>query len=170
MCQRFPMRHFDAAIIDMQSIFGQSMLSFGQKENRNESFRSFALASWPCQHHIMFENDILETYSQKSLGVFGGDFWGFGCPKDTQTPCWLRLCLQLRFLVYHRLLRLADDCHKKFGLIPNTGVSKSLLRPWMIWLLISWYVLRVFPLLVCVRLPLSVCLCVSHNGISLMAP
>ena len=33
-----------------------------------------------------------KNYSQKDLGVLRGDFWGFGCPNDTQTPCWLRLC------------------------------------------------------------------------------
>ena len=41
--------------------------------------------------HFMFENDILRNYSQKSLGVIRGDFWGFGCPTDAQTPTWLRL-------------------------------------------------------------------------------
>ena len=29
--------------------------------------------------------------TNKKLGILKGDFWGFRCPNDTQTPCWLRL-------------------------------------------------------------------------------
>ena len=35
----------------MPLIFGQFMLYFGQ-DKINSIIRSFALASWPCQHHI----------------------------------------------------------------------------------------------------------------------
>ena len=38
------------------------------------------------------ETDILRNFSHKDLGVLKGDFSGFGCLKDAQPPCWLRLC------------------------------------------------------------------------------
>ena len=31
----------------------------------------------------MLEIDISRNYSQKDLGVLGGDYWVFGCPNDT---------------------------------------------------------------------------------------
>ena len=40
----------------------------------------------------MLEIDILRNDSQKYFAVLRGVFGVFGCPKDTQTPCWLRLC------------------------------------------------------------------------------
>ena len=41
-------------------------------------------------------NDILRNYFPKRLGVLRGDILGGGeCLKDAQTPCWLRLCLQV---------------------------------------------------------------------------
>ena len=40
--------------------------------------------------------DILRNYFPKDLGVLMGDFWGFGCPKDAQTPCSLRLYSAIR--------------------------------------------------------------------------
>ena len=40
----------------------------------------------------MFEIDNLRIDSQTYLVVLRGDFWGFGCWKDTQMPCRLSLC------------------------------------------------------------------------------
>ena len=42
--------------------------------------------------NYMLEIDILRNSSQKNVGVLMGVFKGFGCSKDSQTPCWLRLC------------------------------------------------------------------------------
>ena len=42
--------------IFMPLIFGQFMLYFGQ-DKINSIIRSFALASWPCQHHINIDID-----------------------------------------------------------------------------------------------------------------
>ena len=42
----------------------------------------------------MLEIDISRN-SHKRLGVLSGDFLRFGCPKDTQMPCWLRLCFSI---------------------------------------------------------------------------
>ena len=39
----------------------------------------------------MLRIDILRNPSLKKLGDLGGDFLGFVCPKDTQTPYMLRL-------------------------------------------------------------------------------
>ena len=36
-----------------------------------------------------------EKLRTKNLGDLKGYFWGFGCPKNAQTPCWLRLCCKL---------------------------------------------------------------------------
>ena len=38
----------------------------------------------------MLAIDILRNYFPRDLSVLMGDFLWFGCPKDTQTPCWLR--------------------------------------------------------------------------------
>ena len=45
-----------------------------------------------CNH--MLEIDIFRNSSQWNVGVLiilMGEFWGFGCQNDAQTPCWLRL-------------------------------------------------------------------------------
>ena len=48
----------------------------------------------------MLAIDILRSYFPKGLGVLRGDFWMFGCPKDAQTACWLRLWSQCYFRVF----------------------------------------------------------------------
>ena len=51
----------------------------------------------------MLEIDISINSSQNLLGIRRGDFWGSGCPNDTQTPYRLRLrCHHLQ----HRSLPL----------------------------------------------------------------
>ena len=42
--------------------------------------------------NYMVEIDILRNSSPEKVGVLRGAFEGFGCPKDTQMPCWLRPC------------------------------------------------------------------------------
>ena len=39
----------------------------------------------------MLEIDILRNNFPTNMVTLRGDFWGFGCPKEAQTPCWLRL-------------------------------------------------------------------------------
>ena len=42
--------------------------------------------------NYMLKIDILRNSCQHFLeGVLKAGFWGFGCPDDTQMPCWLRL-------------------------------------------------------------------------------
>ena len=41
--------------------------------------------------NCMLGIDFLRKYFPKNLRVLKGGFWGFGFPKDAQTPCWLRL-------------------------------------------------------------------------------
>ena len=48
------------------------------------------------QFNYMLKIDILKKSSQKYLGVLRGGFWGFGCQKDTQMSCWLRLCCPIK--------------------------------------------------------------------------
>ena len=43
----------------------------------------------------LLEFDIWKKSWKIILGVLKGDFWGFGFPDDTQTPCWLRLWEEL---------------------------------------------------------------------------
>ena len=45
------------------------------------------------KNNEMLEIDILKNSSQNIFGTLKGDFWGFGCPNDTQMPYWLRLCV-----------------------------------------------------------------------------
>ena len=33
-----------------------------------------------------------KKFLPKELDVLRWDFWGFGCPNDAQTPCWLCIC------------------------------------------------------------------------------
>ena len=42
--------------------------------------------------NCMLEIDILRNYCPRDLSVLKSNFWGFGCPRDAQTPCWFRLC------------------------------------------------------------------------------
>ena len=55
---------------------------------------------------IMFEIDILRNYSQKDLGVLRGNFGGFACPIDTQTPCWLRLIIRMHKYATNTLIQI----------------------------------------------------------------
>ena len=48
---------------------------------------------------------LFEKSLTKVLGVLRGDFWGFGCPNNTQTPCWLnRLWWNFSLWRYEHLL------------------------------------------------------------------
>ena len=42
--------------------------------------------------NYMLEKRIFKKLLTKDVGVLMGVFKGYGCPKGTQTPCWLRLC------------------------------------------------------------------------------
>ena len=46
---------------------------------------------WKLYNYVL-EIGIFRNSSQNILGVLKGDSWEFGCPKDTQTPCWQRPC------------------------------------------------------------------------------
>ena len=48
---------------------------------------SWALFWGEKEVRFMLESDILWNNSKQLLGVLRGDFWGFWCPNDTQTPC-----------------------------------------------------------------------------------
>ena len=53
--------------------------------------RHWVLTQWHGNYiemnnsNCMPKIDILRNYSLKFMGVLRGDFWGFWCPKDTQT-------------------------------------------------------------------------------------
>ena len=49
--------------------------------------------------NYMLGIDILRNYFPKYLGVLRGDIGGIGCPKDAQTPRWLRLLSNTTILV-----------------------------------------------------------------------
>ena len=44
------------------------------------------------KNQLTAENWHFKKLMKKELGVLKGDFWGIGCPNDTLTPCWLKLC------------------------------------------------------------------------------
>ena len=45
--------------------------------------------------NYMLAIDISRNSSQYWGVGQKGDFWGIGCPKGTQMPCWLRLCPEI---------------------------------------------------------------------------
>ena len=42
------------------------------------------------------EIEIFRNSTLKNVGVLRGAFKGLGCPKGTQTPCWLRPCRSVK--------------------------------------------------------------------------
>ena len=49
-----------------------------------------------CKNLLLCLKLTFQEIPDKNIyGVLKGDFRGFGCPNDTKTPCWLKLCLQV---------------------------------------------------------------------------